>query len=283
MKKNKSMRIASALLVAGLLSTCVISGTFAKYTTTGSGSDTARVAKWGVTITANGTTFANEYAKDDDTVTGTITNSVVGTSPAKVVAPGTSGTMANAQISGTPEVAVAISYKADLALANWTIGDNSEYYCPISITINTTTYNGKDYDNAAAFETAVENAIAAVSQNITAGTDLSNSSNVTPLSVSWSWAFEGTPMYTAVTGESAPSFEANGYYSKNEGNYTLLSTAPDDWSSNWTNYYTQVEPTQTNEKDTALGNKMATALGTQNTTDNITISLTVTTTVSQID
>ena len=47
MKKNNVMRIASALLVAVLLTTCAISGTFAKYTTTASGSSTARVAKWG--------------------------------------------------------------------------------------------------------------------------------------------------------------------------------------------------------------------------------------------
>ena len=46
MKKNKMMRLASFLLVAVLLSTCAISGTFAKYTSTKTNSDTARVAKW---------------------------------------------------------------------------------------------------------------------------------------------------------------------------------------------------------------------------------------------
>lgn len=47
MKKNKMMRVASALLVAVLLSTCAISGTFAKYTSSATGSDYARVAYWG--------------------------------------------------------------------------------------------------------------------------------------------------------------------------------------------------------------------------------------------
>lgn len=47
MKKNKMMRIASVLLVAVLLSTCAIFGTFAKYTTEVSSSDKARVAYWG--------------------------------------------------------------------------------------------------------------------------------------------------------------------------------------------------------------------------------------------
>ena len=47
MKNNKIMRCASALLVVALLSTCAISGTFAKYVTSTTGGDNARVAYWG--------------------------------------------------------------------------------------------------------------------------------------------------------------------------------------------------------------------------------------------
>ena len=47
MKKNTFMRVASALLVAVLLTTCAIAGTFAKYTTSVTGTDQARVAYWG--------------------------------------------------------------------------------------------------------------------------------------------------------------------------------------------------------------------------------------------
>ena len=47
MKKNRMMRLASGLLVAVLLTTCAISGTFAKYVSTASGDDNARVAYWG--------------------------------------------------------------------------------------------------------------------------------------------------------------------------------------------------------------------------------------------
>lgn len=47
MKKNKMMRLASLLLVAVLLTTSIIGGTFAKYVTTAEGSDSARVATWG--------------------------------------------------------------------------------------------------------------------------------------------------------------------------------------------------------------------------------------------
>lgn len=46
--KNKSLRTASVLAIATLLTTSILSGTFAKYTTTVSGTDTAIVAKWDV-------------------------------------------------------------------------------------------------------------------------------------------------------------------------------------------------------------------------------------------
>lgn len=69
MKKNKIM--LSGLCTAGsdLMTTCAISSTFAKYTTSASGTDSARVAKWGFTPTTITLTdlFKNTY---DATVQG---------------------------------------------------------------------------------------------------------------------------------------------------------------------------------------------------------------------
>lgn len=84
MKKNKAMRLASALLVLTLLTTCAISGTFAKYTTSTTGTDKARVAYWG---------FDQDAATTIDLFDGEYTNvkasgEVDGFS--NVVAPGTS-------------------------------------------------------------------------------------------------------------------------------------------------------------------------------------------------
>lgn len=86
MKKNKIMRFASALLVLAMLTTCVISGTFAKYTTSTTGTDKARVAYWG---------FDQDASTTIDLFDGTYTNvkasgEVDGFS--NVVAPGTSKT-----------------------------------------------------------------------------------------------------------------------------------------------------------------------------------------------
>lgn len=191
MRKNKMMRAASVLLVAVMLTTCAISGTFAKYTTKASGFDSARVAKWGVTVTANGTTFAKEYTTTDRSAS-TIINSVA--SSDKVLAPGTSGDMVSATISGTPEVAVKVTYSATLTLTNWNGAENVEY-CPIVFTVNNVTYGTNDTaatiksQNVSDLITAVQNAIADYSKTYKAGDDLSSKSG-DALSVSWSWTFE---------------------------------------------------------------------------------------------
>ena len=183
MKKNVMMRVASALLVAVLMTTCAISGTFAKYTTTQSGSDSARVAKWGVVITANGETFATS---EEGTVNAVTANTVLSADTDNVVAPGMSGSMAKMTIAGTPEVAVKVTYAANLELANWEV--EGVYYCPIVIKVGATSYAGKDYSSMAEFETAVENAIKAYTAEYEAGEDLSANTAVAP-DVSWSWAY----------------------------------------------------------------------------------------------
>ena len=111
MKKNKAMRFASGLLAVALLTTCAVSGTFAKYVTTTEGTDSARVAKWGVEVTTSTQSlFASSYTKTD-TSASDITNSVQVADGGSegLVAPGTS--TANSltfSITGKPEVAVKV-------------------------------------------------------------------------------------------------------------------------------------------------------------------------------
>ena len=133
-KKNVLMRSAGLLLVLVLVTSCFVGSTFAKYTVGGTGSDTARVAKFGVNVTANGTMFAREYATDDRSA-GTITKSVISTD--KVVAPGTKGNMASMTLTGTPEVAVRVSYAVNkFELKGWTTDGTTEY-CPLVFTVGT--------------------------------------------------------------------------------------------------------------------------------------------------
>lgn len=116
MKKNRFIKLASGLLVLCLLTTCVIGATLAKYTTSGSGTDTARVAKWGVTISASGSLFGKQYANKDASV-GSANEIYVSASDSasvsaaeNVVAPGTKNTTGlNFTVSGTPEVAYRLT------------------------------------------------------------------------------------------------------------------------------------------------------------------------------
>ena len=197
MKKNIAMRLASGLMLSCLLSTCVISGTFAKYTTEATGTDTARVAKFGVEITANGATFAKEYD-----------GSVEANGEYNVVAPGTSGEMVAMTIAGTPEVDVNVAYEATLTLEGWTV--NAEEYCPIVITVNSEDFyiggedlEGNDITTIANLKAAVEDAIEAYSNNYEANQDLSLEATVATPDVSWEWAFEGDDVKDTALGKAA--------------------------------------------------------------------------------
>ena len=118
MKKNKMMRVASVLLVAVLLSTSIISGTFAKYVTEGSAADSARVAKFGVTVSATGSLFDKTYKTAENTPGGSTldenlaepnTAALSVESTADVVAPGTKNADGlTFSVTGTPEVDVNV-------------------------------------------------------------------------------------------------------------------------------------------------------------------------------
>ena len=184
MKKTKLMRAALLLLVLTLITSCFVGGTFAKYVTDGKSTDNARVAKWGVTVDATpNSAFANLYRNG---------SSVTVEADEKVVAPGTSGNMTAVKLSGTPEVAVKVSYVATFNVSGWEIpstGGTNKFYCPLHIKVGKTLIDGEGFTDEAEFEKAVSEAISGYSKNYAAGTDLSAASVTTP-SVSWEWPFE---------------------------------------------------------------------------------------------
>lgn len=116
MKKNKMMRSASALLVMVLLTTSVISGTFAKYTTQDSAYDSARVAKWGVELQVAGDLYSENYASGLESTANVAQvgpeNATVATmaSGENLVAPGTKNDNGlKFSLNGQPEVSGEIS------------------------------------------------------------------------------------------------------------------------------------------------------------------------------
>lgn len=116
MKKNRMMRIASVLLVAVLLSTCVISGTFAKYTTSATASDAARVAKWG---------FNTATINFEDLFAASYTNVANGSDEKAIIAPGTSGKTSFQFVCTASAPEVAYTFKVDTSGSENDTTDNA--------------------------------------------------------------------------------------------------------------------------------------------------------------
>lgn len=112
MKSNKMMKLAMCLLVAVALTTCSVSGTFAKYASEVTVSDTARVAKWDIKINnVKQDQWSNSVVFDLFSYTDANVD-VDGTGNEKVIAPGTTGeftfTIANAsEVTANYEIAIA--------------------------------------------------------------------------------------------------------------------------------------------------------------------------------
>jgi len=189
--KNKFMRVAIIMMALVLVTSCFVGSTFAKYITDADGADNARVALFGVELSAEDGAFATTYALEDTLETNAvITNSVSSSDADKLVAPGTDGAFSNITMTGTPEVAVRVTYAATVELSNWYI-NTDEYYCPIVITVGTEEIYGLDYSSAADFATAIEDEITGYTAEYAPGTDLSAVDGA-DLALSWAWAFEGS-------------------------------------------------------------------------------------------
>ena len=164
MKKNKMMRIASVLLVAVLLSTSVISGTFAKYTSTSEGTDSARVAKWSFKVGEKD--IATQDFEFDLFNTTTYTDANVdtdGNGSEVVIAPGTQG---NATVTLTNNSEVNAKYTVAFTAV--------ENGVPLQWSKNGTEWvnNISDLD---------------ISTNDAVAINMGNESDIT---IYWKWAFE---------------------------------------------------------------------------------------------
>ena len=185
MKKNRTMRIAAVMLVFALLTTCIISGSFAKYITTGTAaSEAARVAKWGVKVEA-----AADSVKIADDAYGTTVAAFQATTGG-IMAPGTSKESAAViTISGKPEVAVKILVEADVTVDGW-LDENDELYFPLTVTVGGTAVDLSSCTDADEVADAIKDAIedAIPSTTIAPNTDLGTAYN-NSLKIGWEWPF----------------------------------------------------------------------------------------------
>ena len=139
MKKNKMMRIASVLLVAVLLSTCAISGTFAKYTSEATATATATVAKWDIKLDSNAfedTATFNLAETWTDTRTATRDDDYV---TEKRLAPGTEGSF-NFTLQNSSDVVATYAISLSETLSETPDG-YTEAQFPVEYSVDGTTWS----------------------------------------------------------------------------------------------------------------------------------------------
>ena len=206
MKRNVMMRLASFLLVAVLISTSAISGTYAKYVTEGSANDSARVAKWGVEFDNTSDLFKTEYTYDHASK-GHFASwlySVKSKNGDNVVAPGTTGNVYNLTTTGNPEVSYIVTFDVDeTTLETIFLNENEEgtavNYYPVAFAL-------KIGENAVAIADRQATSLAAAIEGVayfyevttehyycrtTAdGAWIDCGTTAPVLNLSWNWAFE---------------------------------------------------------------------------------------------
>ena len=178
MKNKKKMSLATLvrlcvlMLALSLATMCLSFGTLAKYSTSDSHTETARVAKWGVDVrVTDADGFAKSYTNGNSVT-------VVSSTEDKVVAPGTSGSI-RISIYGEPEVDTFVdasfSVESDIHIRN---------YYPVVFTL---AKDGQTVKTGSLTEVAAAlNADTADLGSYTAGESVD-----ADYTLSWVWGFEG--------------------------------------------------------------------------------------------
>lgn len=187
MRKDVLVRLAGLAIMLTLISSALVSGTYAKYASAVSGSDTVRVAKFAFNLkdktgavvgsqSVGAATF-DIFSTTDD---GLYDNGQGGT----FIAPGTTGSF-GLTLENLSEVDVTASFEFEETNAGnvpiyYTIGEDSQRYSSVL----TGLYTGGEYADMDAFEAAMAAEIGVL--EATNGT-VANTKTVT---VNWTWAFE---------------------------------------------------------------------------------------------
>lgn len=206
-RKNKKMLVAVAMVLMIALVAGMGAMTYSKYITSGkTGEQTATAAKWGFVVTVNTENlFGSDYNKDGANAVAKVGGSgalvVNGTADAKVVAPGTTGSM-TINISGKAEVNARLTIKKadDFELKEI----KYDTYNPIKWTLT----DGSTTTQYATLSDVI-NALSGTSQVLVAGTEYNKN-----YTLSWEWPLETTT--TGLNGtnrnveDTLIGFKANG-------------------------------------------------------------------------
>ena len=201
-KNNRKTAVIVALLLTLIALMCFGGYTFSKYVTSGSGTGTAQVAKWGYTIEVDGSNLFGKNYKFDGVSSKATTDdtglTVMASGDYNVIAPGTTGSM-TFKIKGQAEVkaliAMGITPEKDVVLKMKKADGKEIVYNPVKWTLK---------KNGVVMTGAGNTTLADVANHFhsdpvlgvkEAGTVVEK----TIYELSWAWAFEGTGTFEGVT------------------------------------------------------------------------------------
>ena len=171
--KNRSsmmVRLVAVLAVIMMFTMCFVGGTFAKYTSSGTGTGSATVAKWsfkvGETDIATTDTFTFDLFKTIKDTNGTDDESDMSPVDGSIIAPGTQGSF---DLVLTNASQVTAQYAID-----YTVTNNNDIPVKFSVDGGTTWTN--DLADVAASDS----------------TKLAANSGTTTIKVQWKWDFNGS-------------------------------------------------------------------------------------------
>ena len=208
-KSSMMVRLVAILTVTMMFTMCFVGGTFAKYTSSGTGSDTATVAKWSFKVGAADIAATDTFIFDlfNNTVkdsNGTANETDMSPVDGSIIAPGTQGSFAlvlenKSQVNAT----YAIDY---------TVTNTSNI--PVQFSVDGTTWKDTLDDVSA--------------------TSIAHTNGSTTITVQWRWVYE---TYKAVDTDTVPTpVEGVAYYTLSAGNYVLADNL--DSFAGGTTYYT---------------------------------------------
>ena len=224
MEKRKQNAKKVTVIAAVILMFSLVIGmgafTYAKYVSTQeTGNQNATAAKWGIVISANASSmFGTDYIKgkgaNATVVAGGADVAVKATSTAKIVAPGTEGSL-TVTVNGTAEVLSKLTFESTADWTDISVKENDTVYNPIKWTLK----KGDTAVTGAENVTLVvlKNKLLALTEKYDAGTSISQT-----YTISWVWAFEqNNGADTAIGYKSANTTES---LAKIDSKYTDLST-----------------------------------------------------------
>ena len=180
-KSSMMVRLVAVLAVTMMFTMCFVGGTFAKYTSSATGTDSATVAKWSFKVgekdIATNDTFTFDLFNTIKDSNGTDNETDMSSNDGSIIAPGTQGSF---DLVLTNASQVTAQYAIDYTVTN--TGN-----IPVQFSVDGGTNWTNDLADVAASDS----------------TKLAANSGTTTITVQWKWVFDGNDANDTALGSAA--------------------------------------------------------------------------------